>query len=210
MKLHDVLQKELIQSKFDSEVQFQQFGAESIAEISELEPNILFEIGAQAWMQYVESGAKVNPQELASDFDSGNPYLFQKVEKIIKRKVIKDISFSYGTVNGLQCCQLLICRSYPNDLFIADVTFCDPAQPVYEASKKYQYHEFKSLGVFGEHLKHLVAFAKANGIAKVSLTTASNEQIPYFEKHGFKVEDTEFAKQAFAMGYSVPMYLSCE
>ena len=59
MKLHDVIQKQSIIKKFDCNVEFEQLGIESVLKIAEKDPNILFEIGAQAWMLFVESGAKV-------------------------------------------------------------------------------------------------------------------------------------------------------
>lgn len=214
MKLHDVFQKQSITNKFDCNIEFEQLGIESVLTIAEKDPNILFEIGAQAWMLFVESGAKVNPQKLASDFDQRNPLIYQKVEKVIKRKVIQDLSFSYALlddpkVHSRGCIQLLLCRMYPNDLFIADVAFYNPYKPVVSKDKKYDLHHFRSLNLFGIHLDQIKQYCRANKISRITLTTSSNEQIPYFESHGFKIENNTFAKSAFEHGWSVPMYLTC-
>lgn len=214
MELHDIIQRNKIEEKFDKSVSFKQFGMESINEIARIDPNILFDIGAQAWMLFVESGVKVNPQKLAADFDNKSPLIYQKVEKVIKRKVIQDLSFTYAKVddpdiNSNGCIQLSLCRMYPNDLYIADVVFYDPYKPVTEKNKKYELHYFKSLNLFAFHLEKIKLYCKENNIARITLTTSSNEQIPYFEACGFKIEDNGFAKNALAYGWSVPMYLWC-
>ncbi|ENL1297254.1 hypothetical protein AB4T57_004599 [Vibrio parahaemolyticus] len=214
MKLHDIIRKEKIEEKFDKKVTFKQFGIDGINEIARIDPNILFEIGAQAWMLYVESGAKVNPQKLASDFDNRNPMIYQKVEKVIKRNVIQDLSFTYAEIDDPKvdsegCIQLSLCRMYPNDLFIADVVFYDPYKPIAKSERKYDLHYFKSLNLFAVHLEEIKTYCKKNNISRITLTTSSNEQIPYFKAHGFKVEDNGFARAALEHGWSVPMYLPC-
>jgi len=214
MKLHDILLKDEISEKFESPVTFEQLGNGEINKILVKDPHILFEVGAQAWMLYVESGAKVDPQKFSSDFDSSNPLLYKKIEKLIKRKIIQDISFSYSeikddSIDSSGCIQLSLCRMWPNDLYIADVVFYNPYEPVSEDKRKYELHYFKSLNLFSKHLEKIKVYCKKNKILRVTLTTSSNEQIPYFKGLGFKVEDNNFAKHALQMGRSVPMYLTC-
>ncbi len=214
VKLSDVFLQKAISDKFESTLEFEVLGPSDIGKIAEREPDILFEIGAHAWMSYVESGAKVNPRKLATHFDSRNPFLYQIVEKEMKCKVVQDIAFCYANiqdpmVEGQDFIQLLLCRTYPNDLFIADVCFYNPYKPVPVNERVYELHFFKSLGLFGEHLKSIRAYCKENKINKITLTTSSNEQIPYFEKHGFKIDNTDFARHALANGRSVPMHIKC-
>lgn len=214
MKLHDLLRTEGFQSKFDKEVYFEQYGAESIDMLVKKEPNMFYEIGGQAWMRFQASGTKVDPQKLHKDFYSGNPLVYRKVEKIIKRKIIQDISFSYAYVSDENldnnvCCQLLLFRLWPNELFIADVAFSNPYKPVSGTDKKYSYHEFRGLGLFSSHLEKMVEYCQLNKISKITLTTATNGQIPYFESHGFKIENSDFSREAFKIGQGVPMYYKC-
>lgn len=214
MKLHDIIRKEEIEEKFDKKVTFKQFGVDGINDIACIDPNILFEIGAQAWMLYVESDAKVNSQQLASDFGMQNPMIYQKVEKVIQQKVIQDLSFTYAEVDDPKvdskgCIQLSLCHMYPNDLYIADVVFYDPYKPVAKSDRKYELHYFKSLNLFNLHLEEIKKYCKKNNINRITLTTSSNEQIPYFEAYGFEVEDNAFARAALEHGWSVPMYLPC-
>ncbi len=58
MKLHDIIRKEEIEEKFDKKVTFKQFGVDGINDIACIDPNILFEIGAQAWMLYCQSSVQ--------------------------------------------------------------------------------------------------------------------------------------------------------
>ncbi|WP_390241837.1 hypothetical protein [Vibrio sp. R78045] len=212
MKLSDVFLQKAISDKFDSKLQFEILGTSDVEKIAKREPEILFEIGAQAWMTYVESKAKVNPKKLSSLFDSKSPFLYQKVEKEIKRKVIQDIAFCYAniqdpTIDARDFIQLLLCRMYPNDLFIADVCFYDPYKPVPPQDREYALQYFRSLGLFEEHLKSIKSYCKEHSISKITLTTSSNEQIPYFERHGFKIESSDYAKTALENGHGVPMHI---
>ncbi|PSV98735.1 hypothetical protein [Photobacterium iliopiscarium] len=211
MNLNDVLRKEEINNKFDQDVYFEQYGKESLNILIEKEPAMFFEIGGHAWMRFLSTGTKVNPQKLYLDFRNKNPLVYKKVEKIIKRNIIQDLSFSYGYVRDEdliynQCCQLLLFRIWPNELLIADVTFTNPYKPVETA--KYNFHQFKSLGLFASHLKKIKEYCKEQHIEKITLSTASNDQITYFEEHGFIVEDSEFARQALKNEQGVPMTLN--
>jgi hypothetical protein len=214
MKLHDIFREEGFKSKFDKEVYFEQYGSESIDMLVEKEPGMFFEIGGQAWMRFQASGTKVDPQKLYKDFRSANPLVYRKVEKIIKRKIIQEISFSYAYVRddnleNNECCQLLLFRLWPNELFISDVAFSNPYKPVSVSEKQYPYHEFRGLGLFASHLEKMIEYCQIHRVAKISLTTATNSQIPYFEKHGFIVENSDFSKEAFKLGQGVPMYYKC-
>lgn len=214
MNFHQVLQKEEIINKFDKEILFEQYDVSDIDVLKDISPNILFEIGAHAWMHYVVSGIDVNPLELSNNFEANNPLIYRKIENVMKEKIIQDLSFSYAKLNDESlekniCCQLLLCRMHPNDLFIADVEFSNPYQPVPNSEQRYQFHEYRSLGLFKKHLENMKEYCNENQIERITLTTASNDQIPYFEEHGFLVEDNDFARQSREIGHSVPMYLKC-
>lgn len=214
MNLKEVYPLERITEKFDSPVSVEYYGIDDVNRIAELEPNCLFELGANAWMHYVESGAKVNPKKLAKFFDANDPLIFKRVEKEMKRKVVQDILLIHASVedDALErkiCGQLLLARVFPNNLHISDVEFSNPYKPVSSEEQKYHFHDYRSLGLFATLLANIVALGKANKISKVTLSAASIDQVPYFKKHGFKVEDTEFAKGAIANEMSIPMELKC-
>jgi len=85
MNLEDVYPVNNLRSKFDKEVTIEYYGLGDIGRIAELEPNCLHEIGANAWMHYVESGVKVNPQKLgvlpANHLDKKLNHFFPKKMK---------------------------------------------------------------------------------------------------------------------------------
>lgn len=203
-----------IQEKFEADVIFDYYFLKDINAIAELEPNCLCEIGGNAWMHYIESGAKVDPRKLSEHFDNGNPFLFREVEKVMKRKVLQDIMLVHAKVKDTElerniCGQLLLARVYPNNLHISDVEFSNPYEPVPENEKKHHFHEYRSLGLFSTLLLNIITYGKKNRISKITLSAASDHQIKYFESHGFSIEKNNFAKEALEHGMSIPMVRKC-
>jgi hypothetical protein len=214
MNLKDVYPVDSLERKFDKSVFIDYYGMDDIDEIAKLEPGCMLELGASAWMHYIESGAKVNPQKLSKYFDAQDPLIFRQVEKVMKRKVLQDIVLIHAHVDDNTlvrdiCGQLLLSRTYPNNLHISDVEFSNPYEPVVESDQEYSFHNYRSLGLFSELLENIVDLGKSNNISKITLSAASNDQIPYFEKHGFKVEDTDFSKQAIELDSGIPMERKC-
>lgn len=214
VSMEEIYPAEELQEKFEAEVSFEYYFMKDIDTIAKLEPNCLCEIGGNAWMHYIESGAKVNPRRLSEHFDNGNPFLFREVEKVMKRKVLQDIMLVHAKVQDPElenniCGQLLLARVYPNNLHISDVEFSNPYEPVPENEKKHHFHEYRSLGLFATLLKNIIAYGKKNRIAKITLSAASDHQIKYFESHGFSIENNNFAKDALEHGMSIPMIRKC-
>lgn len=214
MNLEEVYPANSLESKFDKSISIDYYGMDDIDEIAKLHPGCLFEIGASAWMHYIESGAKVNSQKLSKYFDEQDPFIFRRVEKVMKRKVIQDIVLVHAHVDDTDlerdiCGQLLLARTYPNNLHISDVEFSNPYEPVSKSDQEYSYHNYRSLGLFSELLDNIVNLGKRNNIKKITLSAASNDQIPYFEKHGFNVEGTNFARQAIKLNSGIPMERKC-
>lgn len=214
MNLGDVYPVDSLKRKFEKEVNIEYYGMDDIEEIVKLEPGCLFEIGANAWMHYVVSGAKVNPQKLSKYFDEQDPLIFRRVEKVMKRKTLQDIVLIHAHVddNSLErdiCGQLLLALTYPNNLHISDVEFSNPYEPVATADQSYVYHNYRSLGLFSELLSNIMRLCQENKISKVTLSAASRDQVPYFEKHGFSVEDTDFAIHALEANSGIPMERKC-
>jgi len=214
VNLEEVYPVESLKEKFDEEVLIDYYGMGDIAEIAKLEPGCMFEIGANAWMHYIESGAKVNPQKLSRYFDERDPLIYRRVEKVMKRKALQDILLVHAHVDDSSlerdiCGQLLLARTYPNNLHISDVEFSNPYEPVSSSEQSYQYHNYRSLGLFSELLENIMQLGKDNKISRITLSAASRDQVPYFEKHGFSMEDTEFASQAYEADSGIPMERKC-
>ena len=214
MNFDQIYPVEELKSKFACPVNFKFYGIEKINEIANLEPECLFEIGANAWMHFIEAGGKINPQKLAEHFDSHNPFLFAVVEKTIKRKVLQNIVLIHAEVDDQNlerkfCGKLLLARTYPNNLHISDVEFSNPYKPVGISEKRYRYHEYRSLGLFSVLLKNITDLAEEWRISKITLSAASLDQVNYFKGHGFNIENTSFARGAVEANESIPMELIC-
>ncbi|ATC88635.1 hypothetical protein [Pseudoalteromonas arctica] len=212
--MEEIYPVEELQEKFEAEVSVEYYFMKDIDTIAKLEPSCLCEIGGNAWMHYVESGAKVNPRKLSEHFDNGNPFLFREVEKVMKKKVLQDIVLVHAKVQDPElenkiCGQFLLARVYPNNLHISDVEFSNPYEPVPENEKKHHFHEYRSLGLFAKLLKNIIVYGKKNSIAKITLSAASDHQIKYFESHGFNIENNNFSKDALEHGMSIPMERKC-
>lgn len=212
--MENIYPKEELQEKFESKVSFNFYFMDDIDTIASLEPNCLHEIGGNAWMHYIKSGANVNPQKLNEHFNNRDPFLFREVEKITKTKVIQDVMLVHANVQDPKvetqiCGQLLLARTYPNNLHISEVAFSNPYKPVPDAEKKHPFHEFRSLGLFSTLLRNILAYCKKYRISKITLSAASKYQIGYFESHGFSMENNHFSKIALEQGVSIPMELKC-
>jgi hypothetical protein len=57
--MEEIYPSKNVQDKFESDVRVDYYFLKDIDTIAELEPDSLSEIGGNAWMNYVESGAKV-------------------------------------------------------------------------------------------------------------------------------------------------------
>ena len=59
-------------------------------------------------------------------------------------------------------------------------------------------------------VQNMIKYATEHGLKYLTLTAASGDLVPLFEKHGFIVEDNQVAKKAIAldMGISMEMKIS--
>ena len=197
---------------FEKHVNITIYDSSQIEEIANIDPLGLHEIGANVWMHYIESGAKVKPQKLASYFQQQDPYLYKAIEKIIKRKAIQEIVLVNAEIEDpsltfRRCGKALLARTYPNNLHISYVEFNNPYKPIEATDKKFTHHKYKSLGLFSQLLQNLTMFAKANRIRKITLSASTNEQYQYFQQHGFTLEKNAFASAALERGTTIPMEL---
>jgi hypothetical protein len=214
LSMKEIYPVDELREKFDQEISFKFYSLGDIELIAELEPGSLHEIGGNAWMHYVESGAKVDPRKLSDHFDSGNPFLYREVEKVMKKRVLQDILLVHALVEDEDlenkiCGQLLLARVLPNNLHISDVEFSNPYAPVPDYERKHPFHEYRSLGLFSTLLDKIVTYGKSIKIANITLSAASRYQIQYFESHEFKVENNHFAEEALTYGMSIPMARKC-
>lgn len=214
MKLHDILLKDEISDKFKSPIIFKQLGKEDLSEIAKREPDILYEIGYQALTLYLDTDTSFELQKLNDDLAICNPLIYQKVEKMIKKEIIQDISFSYiefekapSEPSGVV--KFSLCRMWPNDLFIADMAYFNPNDPQDE-DEQYNDYYFKSPYLFEMHLERLKSYCKENKIDRITLTTYISDQIFDFEELGFKIKKDIYGEKTHEYSTNAIMYLECK
>lgn len=211
MSLTDIFPQKLIENKFDKKVLIKVRSRKDLPEIAALKPLHMVEIGGGAWDRYVHQNPNCDAQALAKFFRENSPKIYLAMERHTGLQVLKDICYTTAEVqdealNKNQCGELLLAVTWPNVLRISDVTFANPYKPISEADKKYRYQNFKGLGLFTELLDNCEKYCNKASISEITLTAADIDLVPFFEIHGFSVEDTPAGKASLEYKIGIPMH----
>lgn len=199
--------KEVLSSVPDCELH--QFDTSQIKEIIRLKPRTMHEMGLSTWHAALMSGQfRLDPQALSKHVDSEDPNMLRYVGRALSRKVIFDLSYTYGVIPGQDlpepAIQATIAHLFPNRLHIGDVKLLNPHKPRPEADvADDQSHE--SLRLFQPFMENCRNISSEAGIEKITLTAAYAELVEIFQKYGFEVEDSEMGRMAVQFGVGVPM-----
>jgi hypothetical protein len=169
----------------------------------------MHEIGASVWNRIVNRGwHSVNPQALARQFREHDPRLPQAINRLLGIKVIRDIYYVQGwkgtKTDSALVLELLVAWVHRNDLFLADVTFRNPDQPIPEG-QGFALQTHKGLGLLPTLLANLQAKAEELGCEQLTLQAATRDQMNLFSRHGFVVEDSPLAQLGLKYGAAIPM-----
>ena len=211
MKLNEIFPKELVKNKVGiDDIIFHQYDSENIDEIIELKYSCMFELGATIWDKHIQATPNENKILLGPHFQTCNPYLFREASKIIGDDTIKDISYTYAetkdnSVAHTKFSQLLIAVLCQNILHISDIEFANPLHLIPEQDRKFTFQSHKGLGLFGELISNCITYCKQESLSKICLTAANIDLVPFFEKHGFSVDDSPTARIGMEYGGSIPM-----
>lgn len=210
MDLADIFPEASIKSKFSKDLCIVRRGRSQLAEIVQLKSDCMAEIGGGAWDRYVQKNPKCNPQALSSYFDENSPKIYLAMERYTGLKVLKDIHYVTANVQDTsltetQCAELLLAITWPNVLRISDVTFANPYKPIHETERKYQFQDFKGLGLFPELLQKCEQFCSEKGIPEITLSAAYIDLVPFFQSYGFSVEDTPAGRAFLELEEGIPM-----
>lgn len=211
MNLSDIFPQESIKNKFDKEVFIKIKSRKNLPEIASLKSSCMAEIGGGAWDRYVHQNPNCDPQALAQLFREGSPKIYLAMERHTGLRVLKDICYTTAEVQDeelgeTQCGELLLAVTWPNVLRISDVTFANPYKPISEADRKYRFQNFKGLGLFQELLANCEKYCSKEGIPEITLAAAYIDLVPFFEAHGFSVEDTPAGKAFLEYKEGIPMH----
>ncbi len=210
MKLSKIFPGKSLREKYKQEIKIVHRDRLKLGEIVKIKPACIAEIGGGAWDKYVQYNPKCDPQALAKYFQRNDPKIYLAMERHTGLKVLKEISYSVAEVvdEALEdCCaaELLLAVSYPGVLRISDVKFCNLYQEIPEAQRKYRFQYYKGLRLFPELMKNCEEYCIEHGIKEITLSAAYIDLVPFFEEHGFAVEDTPAGRASLEFKVGIPM-----
>lgn len=186
----------------------EEYGLPEIASILKVKGEGVHGVGAYVWHRAVMAGAVSPPNKLAGQFERHDPRLYKSVSRELRQEAIKDVYLGKAWLEQKKksalVAEVFLATVWPGELHLADVNFQNPNEPLpYVDRKPYQTH--RGFGALGELIEGMRAYGKAEGLGGLSLMAATRSLVTVFERHGFKVEDSEVGRMALRMGVSVPM-----
>ncbi|XOY31774.1 hypothetical protein ACLIX2_08275 [Proteus cibi] len=209
-ELNSILPSKSILGKFSQPVKFTDFDIKKLEYLVKNKPNDLFQIGIAVWDRYCNAHPEQDKFIFGEECSISDPYLYKKVSKVINEPVIKDILYVRGDIQdpklkNKEAVEIIIARTYPNILMIADVMMVNPYEPI--VPQKYDFYEYRGLGLFSELLENARKYCNQHHINEICLTAANLRLKKHFEKYGFVVQDTRMGKAALELGVGIPMSL---
>src|SRR4051794_31476699 len=142
-------------------------------------------------------------QHLCKAIDEGpEPVLGHVGDQLVERGALAEQGMGAGLDGvGLEVAvQVLVGHIYPGMIHIADLEFSDPYSPIPEEQRQYRYTEYRGLGLLGTFVDHVVSLARELGVHEVTLTAATADHVPLFERHDFVIANSPRAKIAEKAG----------
>ena len=206
-----VLPKDEISKKFQEKILFQEFFREDIDKIIKITPSTCHQLGLTIWNEIVQKKIHpVNPQEIAKYVQKGDPKLHKKIANIIRRPVVHELYYGVGKLQegayqDPVVCELFIAHIYPNTFYLADILLQNPKKPIDQAEMKFQHQTHEGLGLLPMIMEKIESVSVEHRFEQISLTAATIEHVPLFEKYGFKIQDSEAGRLSQKYGVGIPM-----
>lgn len=152
----------------------------------------------------------VDLQPLAPLLPSRDPKIIYAIGDILHADTIQDIYCCRCDVqdDALQdplVAAILIARVYPQDLYIGNLTFRNPYQPLPMDLRKSVLHTHKGLGLLPKFMANVESYAAANQCKNITLVANETSQAELFAKYGYSVDGYEVAQRAMVAGRTIPM-----
>ena len=212
MKLSEILPLDSIRARFpNQELVVRELFFADIAMIAHESPNCLHTIGMNVWNRIVVNWwDKVKPKALADHVDARDPMIYQKIEKLLKKKIVHDIYWADVSVADAkladpQVARILVAHVYQNDIQLGDIVLQNPYMPLSASDNRRRFQDCKGLGLLGEVIDGMHRFGVENKCLEMTLTAASLDQVKLFSKHGFIVENSITGQNGLKIGLGVPM-----
>ncbi len=213
--LENVLPKTEIESAFRSEdVIFSELGFKDINQIAEEQPVDLFQVGLSAWNRIVvEKSDDVDPMAMAQFICDQDPFLYQKIEQKLNKKILFDIFYAKAEIQSAHLTEstvteVFVAHTYPNNILIGDVVFQNPKKLISAKKRMSKSQSYEGLGLLPTFMERIKQIATQKNCKFALLSAYTLAEYRLFLKYGFVLENTPIAQRALQMGYSIPMQLS--
>ena len=183
---------------------------DNAAVILEAHPEALYGIAAHAWHRIVMAGQpRVDRMQMRRYFQSEDPRLAEAIGAVIGRPLLKGFGFARATIRyrrqPFTVATSCLAHSHSNELYLYDIAMANPKRPISREARISPLQRHEGFGLLGEVLKNVYTAARERGCSVVTLTAGDGALVRIFERHGFRVEDNSFARDALAAGIGVPM-----
>lgn len=209
MQLKDILPLELIQQtlggQFDYKIRYIR-DLESIFQNSDLK-GAFFENCASGWHNHcVKNQLPEEKSRIGESFNADNKLLYKQIERKVGGLIFDDLIAIkvFIAENPTPVAELFLSMTCKRTLKIHDVCF----QNIFKPKEKYALQKYEGLNAFPHLIANAKLYCSQHDINQISLTAANLDLIPFFENHGFIVEDSEVARKGISLFKAgVPMHL---
>jgi hypothetical protein len=172
-----------------------ELGRKQMPAITALKPQAMHSMGLSIWDQIFSRGRdNVQQDAIAACVDDQDPLLCQRIRNIIGKPVIFDIHYALATLvvdgENRTVAETLIAHVYPNEIHVGDIEFSNPYNPIPASERQFEHTHYRGLGLLGNFIERVNTAAKSLGCDRITLTAASRDQLPLFQRHGFTFADT--------------------
>lgn len=205
MQLRDVIPSQEIKTRFGSSIKTLELGLQSMASIITMDGADVHATALNVWNRIVQNQLRpVDPQAIAPWVNAQDPRIYKQIEKLIGAPVFTDAAYFSARTTDAVVARVILFRVFPNSLHLSDVYFQNPAEPLPPPERK-RFRAYRGYGLLPTLMENMKAFAREHGVEYLTLTAASDDLIPLFEKHGFTVEDNEMGRICVESGMCIPM-----
>lgn len=197
--MHEIFPLSDVQTKFTQSLNVEQLGISEYAKLKSERPGTLFNIGANVWgrtVYFYRPDIDLHAMRIETLDD---PTVIDTMESIIGAKVIKNITFTECTVDGVApelgvVARLSLAHVYRNDLHLADVFFRNPFKPIPPQLQKHG-RRYEGLGLLDTVMNRLEDYAKKQSVEFITLTAADDSLVKKFGEYGFRIQNSPYGSE---------------
>lgn len=208
MELRDVVPRKEVELRFQGDLVTEEYAFPELDKIIAVASEEVYGTAMNVWNRIVTRRLRaVDPQALADCVETCDPRTYREIERIIEASVITDCVYYDASAKGEAVARVILFRVFPNSLHLADVVFQDPSAPL-PAEDRTALRTYRGLGLLPAVVERMKRFAAEQGVEFLTLTAASRELLPLFERQGFTVENNFMGQLGLKTGLCIPMEMN--